>query len=308
MENKDLNIFQRMMKITEEMTAVTKNMEVKGTDGKVRYTAVGERDILDAVKPLEAKWGIYSYPFARKFEQLAYKDRIAVRCETIYRFVDVDHSDNFIDITSYGDGIDTGDKAPGKAMTYADKYALMKAYKISTGDDPDQEASPEPVITSKQLSYLTSLLKDRPNLTANITKHFKVETIEQLTAEQGKLAIDKAKKTIEKLENEAKKLQKQASETKPVETPIEPKAEEKVEESKTVVEPAKVAEEVNLNEEKSVEVTEKLASPIQKAKINASIDEERKVKMLKAFKVKSLDELTEVQANRILEKLAREKK
>ena len=26
-------------------------------------------------------------------------------------------------------------------MTYADKYALMKAYKISTGDDPDQNAS-----------------------------------------------------------------------------------------------------------------------------------------------------------------------
>jgi hypothetical protein len=28
-------------------------------------------------------------------------------------------------------------------MTYADKYALMKAYKISTGDDPDQNASVE---------------------------------------------------------------------------------------------------------------------------------------------------------------------
>ena len=33
------------------------------------------------------------------------------------------------------------DKAPGKAMTYADKYALMKAYKMVTGDDPDQNAS-----------------------------------------------------------------------------------------------------------------------------------------------------------------------
>ena len=28
-------------------------------------------------------------------------------------------------------------------MTYGDKYALMKAYKISTGDDPDQTASEE---------------------------------------------------------------------------------------------------------------------------------------------------------------------
>ena len=31
-------------------------------------------------------------------------------------------------------------------MTYADKYALMKAYKISTGDDPDQqEPKPEKI-------------------------------------------------------------------------------------------------------------------------------------------------------------------
>lgn len=28
-------------------------------------------------------------------------------------------------------------------MTYADKYALMKAYKIVTGDDPDQHHSPD---------------------------------------------------------------------------------------------------------------------------------------------------------------------
>jgi hypothetical protein len=28
-------------------------------------------------------------------------------------------------------------------MTYGDKYALMKAYKISTGDDPDQDPSKE---------------------------------------------------------------------------------------------------------------------------------------------------------------------
>ena len=32
-------------------------------------------------------------------------------------------------------------KAPGKAMTYADKYALLKAYKIITGEDPDQNYS-----------------------------------------------------------------------------------------------------------------------------------------------------------------------
>ncbi len=64
-----------------------------------------------------------------------------MRLATVYRFVNIDNPDDYIDITTYGDGVDTQDKAPGKAMTYADKYALLKAYKIQTGDDPDAGAS-----------------------------------------------------------------------------------------------------------------------------------------------------------------------
>ena len=46
-------------------------------------------------------------------------------------------------MVTFAEGIDAQDKGSGKAMTYGDKYALMKAYKISTGDDPDQTASEE---------------------------------------------------------------------------------------------------------------------------------------------------------------------
>ena len=69
--------------------------------------------------------------------------QLYLRVKTTYRFVCTDDPSSFIDIVSYGDGVDTQDKAPGKAMTYSDKYALMKAYKIQTGDDPDQYASEE---------------------------------------------------------------------------------------------------------------------------------------------------------------------
>ena len=66
---------------------------------------------------------------------------LVMRVETTYRFVNVDNPEEYIEVIAYGDGVDTQDKAPGKAMTYADKYALLKAYKIITGDDPDQQAS-----------------------------------------------------------------------------------------------------------------------------------------------------------------------
>ena len=66
-----------------------------------------------------------------------------LRIETVYRFVNIDNPEEYIDITTYGDGIDPQDKAVGKAMTYSDKYALLKAYKIITGEDPDQFKSEE---------------------------------------------------------------------------------------------------------------------------------------------------------------------
>lgn len=135
------NIYKRMLDVESELRVVAKNLNVGY--GTFKYRATGEADVLLAVKPLEAKHGIYSYPFKRtiikeKELEKGYMERV----ETVYRFVNVDEPSDFIDITSYGDGIDTGDKGPGKAMTYSDKYALMKAYKIVTGDDPDQDPSP----------------------------------------------------------------------------------------------------------------------------------------------------------------------
>lgn len=147
-----MNIYQRMSAITQEISTVAKNLMVG--EGKSKYKAVGEADVLAAVKPIEAKYGVYSYPVIRTVidsgEMTSVSEyngnrketkRLFLRVETVYRFVNVDQPDEYIDLTTYGDGVDTQDKAPGKAMTYSDKYALLKAYKIQTGEDPDQQAS-----------------------------------------------------------------------------------------------------------------------------------------------------------------------
>lgn len=170
----ELNIYQRLLKITEELKTVEKNLSVQ-VSAKNSYKAVSERDVLDAVKPLEAKYGVYSYAYDRKIidsgeltstkkdyqtGEIKEQKQLYMRLEVTYRFVNVDNPQEYIEIKTYGDGIDTGDKATGKAMTYADKYALLKAYKISTGDDPDQEASGElksyneEKATPKQISML----------------------------------------------------------------------------------------------------------------------------------------------------------
>lgn len=155
------NIYEKMSAITTELQTVAKNLTVQQTKTS-SYKAVSERDVLDAVKPLEAKYGVYSYPVSRKIlesnmleSESTYngnttkKTTFMTRIETVYRFVNVDKPDEYIETTTFAEGIDAQDKGSGKAMTYSDKYALMKAYKISTGDDPDQTASEETKYTQK---------------------------------------------------------------------------------------------------------------------------------------------------------------
>ena len=165
-----MNLFEKLSAIQNELSAVAKNLMVG--EGKSSYKAVGEADVLAAVKPLEYKYRVYSYPYSRKIidndlitTAKTYEDqrgnktvtetsRFYMRVETIYRFVDIDDPDYYIDIKTYGDGIDSQDKAPGKAMTYGDKYALLKAYKIITGEDPDQNVSEEGKVSrSAKASY-----------------------------------------------------------------------------------------------------------------------------------------------------------
>ena len=196
-----MNIFQRMSAITAELQTVAKNMTVGA--GKNTYKAVSERDILDAVKPIEAKHGVYSYPCSREVLEshmlesestyngsTTVKTTFMTRIKTVYRFVNMEKPEEFIETTVFSEGIDSQDKGSGKAMTYADKYALMKAYKISTGEDPDQTASVDMAYQKKIENSAIGAIKAKAlsQRCANegvpeerILKLYKVNSFEELT-------------------------------------------------------------------------------------------------------------------------------
>lgn len=207
-EVKELNLYQRMSAITSELRRVAKNLNV-GV-GQNQYKAVGEADVLDAVKPLEEKYGVYSYPVNRKLvesEVLEYeaynkytkqnetKRQFFMRVETIYRFVNIDKSEEFLEIITYGDGMDSQDKAPGKAMTYADKYALLKGYKIGTGDDPDQHASEymkKPTYESKPTQQAKLLQQPtKEEVTQEQTDAIKTKVINKVQFESLQAELDR---------------------------------------------------------------------------------------------------------------------
>jgi hypothetical protein len=202
-----MNIYEKLLNITSDIATVNKNLIVG--EGKSKYKAVGEADVLKAVKELEKKYGIYSYPCKREvidsqilITEKEYNDTITkstkqfMRIETIYRFVNIEKPEEFIEVTTYGDGVDSQDKAPGKAMTYSDKYALLKAYKMITGDDPDQNISEEnewQVTSKSENPYVTKaeaiacyklMTKKGLNVVEQLKSNYGIDNTEKLTKEQ----------------------------------------------------------------------------------------------------------------------------
>jgi hypothetical protein len=203
MENKETtqdyskwNLFKKMLHIENEIQTVKKELTVKLPNGT--YKAVGEIDVLNAVKPIEFKYGVKSLPISREVVELKETETKSgtvnqfIRVKATYRFINVDNPSETLDIESLGDGVDSGDKSSGKAQTYADKYAILKAYKIATGDDPDKDASEEQktiikLVSKEQIEIIQSLITEErlPKMLAN----YKVKNIEELTLEQASDAI-----------------------------------------------------------------------------------------------------------------------
>ena len=108
-----MNIYEKLLCITSEIKNVNKNLEV-GV-GKNSYKAVGEADVLHAVKQLENAYGVYSYPCKREIVDRAIletekeyngnvtrSNQVFLRIETTYRFVNIAKPEEFIEITTYG--------------------------------------------------------------------------------------------------------------------------------------------------------------------------------------------------------------
>lgn len=156
-KNSTMNLFEKIQAVSDDVRNVEKNIVV-GT-GNSSYRAVADIDVLAKVKEAEKKFRIVSIPVRQElvkteivrvigqggYEKITYADIVKMTV----RITNLDNTSEFIEIESYGRGLDAGDKGFGKASTYARKYALLNAYKIATGEDPDQVKSEQQVTLTK---------------------------------------------------------------------------------------------------------------------------------------------------------------
>ena len=132
-----LTLLQRLNTVMAEVSYVQKDRTIDV--GQRGYKVVTHDAVTAKVRTPLVKHGVFYYPHSIEREQSG-KNTII---DMVVRFVNVDDREDFIDVPTCGYGLDTGDTGPGKAMSYAVKYALLKALGLETGEDADNEASPE---------------------------------------------------------------------------------------------------------------------------------------------------------------------
>src|SRR6202045_2489868 len=104
-----------------------------------------------------------------------------------YTFIDVDTGEE-ITAKVAGQGLDSGDKAPYKAMTGALKYALLQSFLLATGDDPEEERADsrsgfgsEHPITAEQMREIQGLIEETRTDLERVLAYYKITALSEMT-------------------------------------------------------------------------------------------------------------------------------
>ena len=133
----------RMANVSAEVGYIPK----RGRNNHFSYSYVLESDIMAALRPLLAKWGVFLRikPQPELMRTSAYAQREGKAPELLYEvpvlieWVNTDNPEDVYPAVWTAQAIDNSDKGLNKAYTACVKYASLKTFLISTGDDPDAD-------------------------------------------------------------------------------------------------------------------------------------------------------------------------
>lgn len=203
---KNMSVYEKVMMVSSEIGKVQMTLNVDTGKGG-SYKAISINDVVDSLIPLVNKYRLAVIPGEKEIiqqEQITTttkygeKQQFYVRVKASYVIVNVDKPEEWFTTCGYGDGIDSGDKATGKAITYARKYALIDAFNLSKGDDPDKDASQEyqqiQMASAEQVSQILTLYSDKE--IATMLKRMKKPSLTAVTSAEADKMINKRDRSL----------------------------------------------------------------------------------------------------------------
>lgn len=126
------NIYQRILAVMKDVAYIQKgDKKVNG-----QYSFVTHDEVSRVLHPKLVEHGIVVIPSVIQWKQ----DGNRTEADVEVSFVNSDNPDDRVTVRALGFGIDPQDKGPGKAVSYATKYAMLKTFVLETGDDPERDS------------------------------------------------------------------------------------------------------------------------------------------------------------------------
>lgn len=150
-----MNIYQRINEVRKAIGYVQKDKAVSTGGGS--YKAVTHDAVTGMVRDALIKHGVVIVPSVLHAifhpKEPDAKQRLY---EATYQieFVNVDDPADRITTQQNAHALDNGDKAPGKAQSYATKYAILKLFNIETGEDEESRYQQEEFDTIGAVDYI----------------------------------------------------------------------------------------------------------------------------------------------------------
>lgn len=142
-----LNVYQRKRLVMADADHVVKRGQ---TEFGERFKYAKHDDVMEAVRGPMVDHGL-DFDFKPRWKKAKRDEHGKTKSGTMqYRWelpvtfclVNVDEpADRTDPVTIVGEGIDTGDKGVGKALSYATKNYLLKTFLLPAGDDADNESA-----------------------------------------------------------------------------------------------------------------------------------------------------------------------
>lgn len=195
-----LNIYQRINEVRKAVGYAKKDKEVSGQN----YKAVTHDAITALVRNHLIEQGILIVPRLMSSVVLdvgkTAKGATIIRYEGKYEidFINCDRPEDRVTVPGEAHANDSSDKAPGKATSYATKYAMLKLFSIETGENDEGRVEPYqaaevPTITAEQIAALEALIVDVGADKAKFMKWAKITDVSEILV----TSYDRCMKTIE---------------------------------------------------------------------------------------------------------------
>ena len=153
------NIYQRINAVMKDIEYVQKDAQVQGYKGVShdQVTSVIRKHLVShgIVILLEQMKGEVLVPLNREknVKMLHYSGDYGVS------FVNIDNPEDRATVTINAHAMDNGDKAPGKAASYATKMAMLKMFSLETGENDESRTSEPVAYTPAQLAQFHEFIQ-----------------------------------------------------------------------------------------------------------------------------------------------------